>query len=109
MSHYGDYIKEREGRHILEKDFGFATFHFEGTDTCYIVDVYIEEMFRGERYAAQLCDDIALLAKEKKCKYLLTSVDPRTNGTTSSMLAILRYGFVLYDMDQRLIYFRKDL
>lgn len=108
MSDYCDYVKEREGRDILEKDYGFATYvYFD--ETCYIIDVYIKPEARKKGSAYFICEEISAMARDRGCKYLLTSVDPKTNGTTASLYAILSYNFKLLSMDDKLIFFRKEL
>lgn len=108
LSLYGDYIKEREGKEIIESDDGFATYTFMG-EFCYIVDIYVVPGKRKTKVASTMADQIAKLAKEKGFKFLLGSVDPSTNGATESMKALLSYGFRVHSMDQRLIYLTKEI
>lgn len=108
MSLYADYIKEREGIDTLEVDGGFATYNIEG-DSCYIINIYTIPEMRKTGLASQMADQIAGKAKLAGCRYLLGSVDPRTNGATESMKVLLAYGFKLQGLNGPLIFFSKEL
>ena len=108
MSLYGDYIKERLGRHIVESERGFMAYTFLD-DACYITDMYISPEHRREGVCPQMADEITKIAKERDYKMLLGSVDPNTNGATESTRLLLSYGFKLGWVREPLIFFKKEI
>lgn len=111
MSLYAEYIKEREGKSVLETDNGFATYAFCGSnkEECYIIDIYVKPEKRKDGEATKLANTIAEIAKQFGCKYLSGSVDPQANGATESLKVLLSYGFSLVGIGNNLIWFRKDI
>jgi GNAT superfamily N-acetyltransferase len=108
MSLYADYVKEREGKFIIEDNLGFAVYTISG-EVCYIVDIYVVPDQRKNGLASSYADLIVEAAKEAGCTKLLGSVDPTTNGATASLKVLLAYGFSLSCIDDNLIYFVKDI
>jgi GNAT superfamily N-acetyltransferase len=105
---YGKYVLEREGKHILEMDDGYATFTL-GEEICYIVDIFVDKSKRYTGLGSQMADEISEIAKDKGCKWLLGSVDPKANGSTESMRSLLIYGFEVSHLEPPLIFFKKSL
>lgn len=108
MSLYGQYIKERENKNIIENEVGFATFYFN-QDCCYIEDIFVVPEQRKSHQAARFADEISIYAKEKGCKWLIGSVKPSASGSTESLKVLLAYGFKLSTAYDDQIYFKKDL
>lgn len=108
MSLYGSYIAEREGYNIIEDEGGFATYKIF-PDGCYLRDIYVKPELRKGGLASYLADMVLLKAKEAGCKVVLGSVSPDANGATTSLKVLLAYGFELSGMDDKLIYFKKDI
>lgn len=108
MSMFSDYKAEREGKSMIESDHGFAIYSFHD-DCCYIADIYVVPSHRRTGLGSQMADQIAGLAKEKKCRKLLGSVSASANGCHDSLLALLAYGFRLHSNSGDLIFFAKDL
>jgi hypothetical protein len=109
MSHYADYIKEREGYDMIEGEHGFASFLFVTPDICYIRDIYIIPQSRKTKEALALAEEISKIAKERGAKLLRGSVCVGTQGDTNSMRVLLSYGFKLKHVDQNMIYLDKEL
>lgn len=111
MSLFGDYIKEREGKHIIEDEDGFATFVYcgDGLQECYIVDIYVKPEKRKDGIASKYADLITEIARAEGCKILSGSVDPRTSGATSSLKVLLAYGFEVVGTANSLIWFKKEI
>lgn len=109
MSLYGDYIKERENKEIIENEYGFATYQFLPEGRCYITDIYIHPDHRCIGAAALLADRIADIAKDKGCKVLLGSVCPQANHSTESLKILLAYGFKLDCAEKNFILFAKEI
>ena len=113
MSLYGDYVKEREGREIIEKEWGFATYKFVKdrgeTESCYIIDIYVKPKNRTNGFAKNLLKEINDIAKQSDCKQLLGSVDLLANNPTDSLKTLLAVGFELHSIDRSTIYMRKKV
>lgn len=108
MSLYAQYIKEREGKSIIETDNAFISYVIEG-DNCYIADIYIAPEFRRKNIASSLAAKVEEIAKNNNCKYLTGSVTPSFKGATVSMKAQLEYGFEILEAHNDFIILRKEL
>ena len=109
MSLYGKFIKEREGKEIVEDHRGFATYSFLDADRVYIENIYIAEDYRQTGVASEFYDQIASIAKAKGCTKLLGSVCPLTAGATTSVKILLACNFELDSSINNLIFFIKSL
>lgn len=108
MSLYSEYLKEREGKEILECPSGFATYRILGNE-CYLVDIYVKPEFRKEHVARAMADQVAELAKGAGCKWLTGSVSPNANGAHTSLLVLIAYGMKLLRSDKDIIFLGKEL
>jgi GNAT superfamily N-acetyltransferase len=109
MSLYADYVLEREGKHTLEFEDGFATYAFLPDGRCYLEHIYVAPSRRNCDVAKQLADKIAEIAKENGCKILLGSVVPAAKNSTDSLKILLSYGFKLDSCENNFILFAKDI
>jgi GNAT superfamily N-acetyltransferase len=110
VSHFGDYIKERLGKEIIEIAEGFATYYFFENDMCcYLEDIYIEPASRRKGVATILAKLVEEKAREKGAIVLFGSVLPAAGGSTASLKALLAYGFELHGIEGDLIMFKKPL
>jgi predicted GNAT family acetyltransferase len=105
---FAQYIREREGKEIVETENGFATFFYTG-EYCYIEDIYVKPELRKSGLASELANQISEIAKNKGVKKLLGSVSPKATGADASMRVLLAYGFKLLSSDKDLIYFEKEI
>lgn len=108
LSLYGQYIKEREGKSILEKDYGFATYVINGQE-CYIEDIYVVPEMRKKHVASELANEVVEIAKAKGCTVLTGTVSPTAKGATESLKVLLAYGFQLHSCRPDLIIFAKEI
>ncbi len=108
MSNFADYIKERQGKKIVEDENGFATYYFAMPD-CYIEDIYVVPEKRKSGVASKYADEITKIAIEKNCLNLIGSVKPSANGSTGSLKVLLAYGFKLHSATEDFIWFKKSL
>lgn len=110
MSMYADYLRERTNDHILENEWGFATYRFMDDDhTVYIVDIFISQKVRGKGHAASLADRIADEARFKGCTKMLGTVLVGKEWTTTNAKILLAYGFEIQSATAEVIIFRKSL
>jgi len=105
---YSKYIKEREGKEIIESGIGFMTYKIKG-DECYVADVYIEPEFRKSGIASEMCSKIEKIARERGCKFLTGTVTPSLEGANVSLISQLNYGFKLHSCINDFIILKKDL
>lgn len=107
-SNYARYIREREGKHIVEDEYGFATYVYLN-EHCYIEDIFVRREFRTQGHASRYADQIAAEAKEKGFTKLLGSVCPNAKGADASLRVLQAYGFRLISSDKNLIYLEKEI
>src|SRR5210317_1124304 len=99
MSLFGEYIKERLNKSIIEDEHGFATyFPAFNNEYMYIEDIYVKPEFRKKDKASIYADEISEIARKKGIKKLLGSVDINANAATESMKVLFAYGFKLLDI-----------
>lgn len=109
---YGDYIKERLGHGIIERDEGFATYEFidsHGVKCVYIRDIYVRPDFRRTSIASDMADAVVTIAIEAGCKRLIGTVVPSAKGSTNSLKVLLGYGMSLHSCGNDLIVFKKEI
>ncbi len=106
QSNYAKYIREREGKHIVEDEFGFATYMYT-QEHCYIEDIFVVAGERKNGHAARYADQIEKLALEAGFTKLLGSVCPSANGSDVSLKVLQAYGFKLLSSDKNVIYLEK--
>lgn len=89
---YKQFIEERcPSRWVYENESGFAMYEIEG-DRCYIVELFVMAEKRRGGTAKKICEQVAMIAKERGCKTILGSWDPKTKCATLSLKAILALG-----------------
>lgn len=93
----------------IETPVGFALYKRVADDAVWLADVFVVPEARRSGAGSHLADQVCDVAREMKCKYVLTSVDPTAPGATVSMMAILSYGFNVFGNDGRLVLFKKEL
>lgn len=108
MSLYAEYVREREGKFVIENDKGFATYTFVN-DGCYIEEIFVVKEHRKSGQAAEFADQIVKIAKEKGFNRLYGTVAPQAHGSTESLKVLLAYGFRLQTSNQNLIVMVKEI
>lgn len=114
MSLWADYMWERLGRSVLERDDGFVIYYdieWNGEKAVYIQEIYVRPECRKKGLAAEMADGIAEDAISRDIFTLIGSVEPSTEGANSSLRVLLAYGFTVACIDARnnLIMFKKSL
>lgn len=109
LSLYGQYLKERQGRGILETKDGFATFDYINEEIVYIVDLYVVPKKRNNHVAAHLADKICEVAKESGRKYLLGSVDLTASGAEASCKVLEAYGMTVHKVAEPMVFYIKPI
>lgn len=112
MTMLADYFREREGLEVIETAHGFAAYEFlPHMRGYYIVQIYVKPEHRRKGAASGMADAVANIARDRGCKELWGSVAPDTKGATSSLKALLAYGFELVNVNHQknLIMFKKEI
>lgn len=105
---WSEYFMEREGFQTIETDKGVASYKISGEE-CYIRDIFISKAHRRSGEAFRIGDMIAEIARINGCKKLTGSVVPSLNGSSESMMGLLKYGFKLHHSTQDFIVLVKEL
>lgn len=106
---YAQYIKEREGKEIIESDEGFATYQFFDNGECYLQDLYVIPEKRKSGLATDMADQVVRKAIEKGCDTLLGSVCVDANDPTRNMKVFLAYGMQVSKIVGNMIFLRKKI
>ena len=107
-SNWANYLREREGKFVLERSEGFAIYTFI-EKYCYIEDIYVAPEFRGSNVLPELMQEITTLALSKGYKWLLGSVDTKDKRASQNMAIHLHYGFKVLHNDSSLTYFQLEI
>lgn len=108
ISHYGQYLLEREGISILENEYGFVTYSITDNN-CFIYDMFITKEHRLNGNGVKLVNELVGIAKSLKAEYLFCTCIPSTVNSTESMKAILSYNFTLHSSKENEILFKKRI
>lgn len=114
MSLYSEYVKEREGSQVVEKDWGFFEFKIlkdnNGATFIYIISAFISLEHRDNRvYPKSLHELMEKTAKSNKCKYAMAQVDLSTNTATDALHFHFHCGMKLHNVVKNIIYTKKEL
>ena len=108
MSHYAAYLKEREGKSIIEIDEGFIVYKLLGEE-CYIAEAYIVPSKRREHICSDLERQVELEAKKAGCKWLTCSVWMKDPGASRNMQGILNTGYKFVHQEGDSLYFARSI
>jgi ribosomal protein S18 acetylase RimI-like enzyme len=109
MSLYGNYIKEREDKDIVESDKGFATFLVLNNGECYLQDLYVVPEYRKSGLAIDMTNEVVRIAKERGCNRLVGSVCVDDKFATHNMRIFLKYGMEIYKNSGTIIFLKKEI
>lgn len=108
MSLYAEYLKEREDKHVIENDFGFATYSIN-KEEIYLQDIYIKPEYRLQGMGKDFLRYVENEGLSHGCKFITGSVDTKLKSCTDSAKAILSCGFKVAGLRGDLIIFYKEL
>jgi hypothetical protein len=110
LSLFGQYIREREGKLIVESEVGFATYMFwPDQKACYIEDIFVLPEFRRSHQASLFADQIAIEAKNAGMQWLVGSVKATLPSSTASVKVLLGYGMQVDSAENGVIWFKKEI
>ena len=107
-----EYVKERNPNKstIVKKDKGFAIYYiYEAEEAIYLEDIFVSKEYRRSGIGEEILVDVENKAKELGLRYILGSIDPETEGTTASLLAMIKNKFKTYKISNGLLFLRKDI
>lgn len=105
---YGKYIEEREGKQILEYEWGFAAYKIKGPEI-FLAEIYIVKDVRRLGKSRIIVDDLEKIGLENKCEILTANIflkDPNANIT---MQAAYANGFEIKESDRNVLLIAKEL
>lgn len=110
MSHYGEYLLEREGFYTLEDDYGFATYILNKEENLvYIRETFVTKNYRRKGICFGYMDKIVEIAKDREITKLVGSACVNAKGSTESMKMMLAYGFKLRNLNGSMIFLEKEI
>lgn len=109
LSLFGQYLKERTNKGIVETEEGFATFEYVNDEIVYIIDLYVVPEKRKQRVAANMADKIVEAAAKEGKKFLLGSVDATAHGAETSINVLEAYGMRPYKVIEPMIFYIKEI
>lgn len=112
MSLFADYIKERMGASIVERDEGFATYRFiehQNRPAVYIEDIYVRPEAREKGVASEMADDVVSIALKAGCTRLIGTVNSKAKNPTASIKTLLAYGFEFFSCNEDGLVFKKEI
>jgi GNAT superfamily N-acetyltransferase len=109
MSLWADCLTEREGKFVIEEEFGFIVYRLPSPGVCTIDLIYVNKETRRTGFGSLLCDRVAKIALEAGCTKLWSQVQVSALNSTDSLRASLGYGFRLHANDGDYIILVKDI
>lgn len=99
MNLYAQYLKERENKELIEKEFGFCIYEM-AKPFMYIADVFVSKENRKKGHAADFVEEIKQIAKEAGCKHIITGFCLKANNWKISKRVIQKLGFEFFRKDK---------
>lgn len=115
MKLYAEYIKERHGKELyVMENIGFASYSIETDHSTaalyiYVYDMHVTPIFRGGKVAISMVDDLYQIAKEKGCKFAITTVDLDSGGAIRALQFQLKVGMVPIALKDNLMTLKRDI
>lgn len=108
MSLFGDYVKERTTKSILEDDISFAVFSFPDSDsTLFIEDFFVDLKWRKQNKGRVLFGKLLEEGRRRGAVNIACAVDPEAKNALDSVKAVLAVGFKpLRTSEQRWFFIR---
>jgi GNAT superfamily N-acetyltransferase len=106
---YWQYMKEREGTEVIETPHGFITHKPVSADTWYLVDIWVSPEMRRSQHGTELLNLAIELAKQNGIKRVIGSCAPSSEGSTASIIGMIKHGFKLHSAQSDMIYLAKDI
>ena len=108
MELYRQYLLERENTHLLEYDWGFATYRFEDAHV-YLRDIYVVPDKRDMGLGVALMNEVAILAREAGLDIMVGSVDENDKNSERMHDVMKHLGFKEHMKVEDLTYYLKEI
>lgn len=108
MSLYADYIKEREGREVIENSIGFVAFKIIDNE-CYLADMYIVPDSRRGLAVKHFIDQLAKEASGRGCEYITARLHDNDPNRNRTLRAALKLDFNIFRSETGCIVIAKKL
>lgn len=105
---FAAYLWEREQAHVIEYNWGFATYKIEA-DHGYLMDLYIVPEERQAGRGVQLEHEVITAVKEAGKSVLFGSVDLSSSFGAKMHKIMLKLGYQDAGRDGTLLYMKKDI
>lgn len=103
-----EYVKEREGKEVVECEDGFALYEITG-NVIYLADIYVVPEKRRSRVCYELADKVVEIGKENNCTILLGSIDPNLETKEQSEKVLINYGYKYLGHEKMLDWYKKEI
>lgn len=109
MSLWGEYIKEKYNKGIVEDDNGFSTYLIFNKEI-YIEDIYIVPEKRDQNYWRILWKQLKPIILANECETISCCIFLKSNNPENSLGWLLKLGFKLtHIIDNNIIYLKCKL
>jgi GNAT superfamily N-acetyltransferase len=108
MSLWADYVREREGKEVIEGEHYFISYGIEG-DYCVIGDMYVREEHREHGIGWMIFAQVISAALKKGCTYLVSTVSTADRNYARSIAIHKAGGFLELRRDGDMIVFQLEL
>lgn len=107
---FAKYIKEREGKEVIEWKNAFLVYELM-TPYAYLQDLYIEPYYRQQGICDEIEAEFLNIAKDNGCTVALTSLCLKDRNWWRSKRAIRKrkYKFFRLDKPTQMVYFKKEI
>lgn len=105
---YGQYIEEREGKNIIESEYGFITLQ-NLEKTCYLIDIYVVPEKRKTGEARRLGQLAEKCARDSGYTSVITTVVPTAPYCTENIRMLINDKWTVYHSENNIIYLKKEL
>jgi GNAT superfamily N-acetyltransferase len=107
---FAQYVKEREGKHVIETEDGFAVLQFfPKNQEIYIEDIYVIPEKRKSGIGRSFLEQVEAMCREQGFNKISGSVRPSATGSTDSLKVLLSVGFRLAAAESDAIFFIKEV
>lgn len=107
---YFDYLKEREGKEVVETESYFFTYkHFGKNKQLYLSDFYVVPQSRNQKVGTEAMNKVIEIAKSLNCSHVACTTDTNTNNWEKAASGLIGYGFQVIKEENGLIYYYKDI
>lgn len=106
---FAAYLLERENALVIAVEHGFGIYKSFNEHWDYLQDVYVQPGHRKAGIGRKIVGKAVEIAKKSNKKALITTVDTRANGATTSAISILSVGFEILKAEENAIWYIMEI